>query len=194
MESRKVILVVAAALFVGLMTGILAPKFFGGKEQAARVPPPSASMAPEVPRRPDYSLKINELKRLLQKQPNDAGLLVQLGNTYFDSNLYRESIEAYEKALAIKPGNPDVLTDLGIMYRRSGQPEKAVESFREAARLSPSHPQSRMNLGIVLFFDLGDGDGARKALEDFIRVSGEGSPEAENARALIAQIEKTAGN
>ena len=50
-----------------------------------------------------------------------------------------------------------------------------------------------MNLGIVLYYDLGDAEGAKAALLDFIRVVGN-SPEADNARALIAEIDKGTGN
>jgi Flp pilus assembly protein TadD len=193
MESRKIIVLVIAALFVGLMTGILAPKLFVGRQKTAQMPPGPTPSTGQQTAGPDYSIQISELKRQLENNPNDVGLLVQLGNTYFDSNRYNESIEAYERALALKPGNPDVLTDLGIMYRRIGKPQEAVIRFREAASLSAVHPQSRMNLGIVLYYDLGDPAGARTALEDYIRVVGN-APEADNARALIAEIERNTGN
>ncbi|UCG37910.1 MAG: tetratricopeptide repeat protein, partial [bacterium] len=137
---------------------------------------------------PDYTLQIGELKRRLASNPNDVGLLVQLGNTYFDSNMYPESIEAYEKALALRPGNPNVLTDLGVMYRRNGRSDEAVKRFRMAMEADPNHPQSRMNLGIVLFYDLKDPVGARAALQDLLRVAPQG-PQAESARQLLAQIE-----
>jgi len=192
MEKRGIILVVGAALFVGLMAGILLPRFFGPEGP----PPPMPSLVgepePAFPRGPDYTLKIRELKRQLQKKPDQVRLLVQLGNTYFDDNRYSEAIEAYSKALALEPGNPDVLTDLGIMHRRNGDPEKAAECFRQAALLSPDHAQCRLNLGIVLFFDLKDPEGAVRALEEFIGIVGD-SPEAQSARALIAQIRAGSG-
>jgi cytochrome c-type biogenesis protein CcmH/NrfG len=189
MDSRKIVVLVVAALFVGVMTGILAPKFFGTKPETVQMPPASGPPPPQQTAGPDYSLQIDALKHRLQSNPNDVDLLVQLGNTYFDGNMYQESIEAYEKALALKPGNPNVLTDLGVMYRRNGQPDEAVKRFREAASISPTHPQSRMNLGIVLFYDFGDVPGARAALLDFIDVVGN-SPEADNARALLAEMDK----
>jgi cytochrome c-type biogenesis protein CcmH/NrfG len=189
MDNRKVILLIGAALFVGLMTGILAPRLLRPKQAVNRMPT-TAMPPPSTQAVPDYSLKINELKRQLESNPYDADLLVQLGNTYFDSRQYPESIDAYEKALALKPGNPDVLTDLGVMYRRNGQPLEAVRNFRKAASISPSHPQSRMNLGIVLYYDLGDPMGAKAALEDFLRVTGN-PPDAENVRSLLKEIEKS---
>ena len=125
MDNSKTLVLVVAALFLGLMVGILGPKMFGSKPAVQQVSQQAPVAQQQVPG-PDYSLKISELQRRLQNNSNDVGLLVQLGNTYFDSNMYPEAIEAYEKSLALKPGDPNVLTDLGVMYRRSGQPAGGV--------------------------------------------------------------------
>ena len=192
MDNSKTLVLVVAALFLGLMVGILGPKMFGSKpavQQVSQQAPAPPQQAPGT----DYSLQINELKRRLQSNPNDVGLLVQLGNTYFDSSMYPESIEAYEKSLALRPGDPNVLTDLGVMYRRNGQSDEAVKRFRIAAQADPTHFQSRMNLGVVLFYDFNDGIGARGALEEVLKISAQG-PNADNARQLIAAIEAQGGN
>jgi len=189
MDSKKTVVIAVAGIVVGLMVGILGPKMFsGGTRNVAVVPQSQFPAAPAQAPVKDYSLKITELKRILDKNPNDVGTLIQLGNTYFDSNNYPESIEAYEKALALRPGNPDVLTDLGVMYRRNGQAGEAVLRFRKAAKAAPDHFQSRFNLGIVLFYDLKDIDGAREAFQDFLRVAPPGS-QADNVRGLLAQME-----
>ena len=186
MENKNTFIIVIAALVVGLMVGVLGPKLFSSRPSGTSVVPLKAPpQAP--PPAADYTLKINELKSLLQNNPNNVGALVQLGNAYFDSNQYSKSISAYEKALALKPGNPDVLTDLGIMYRRNGQPEEAVRRFREAIEVSSTHLQSRMNLGIVLLYDLHDPVGARAAFEDFLRISPSGT-QADQVRGIIASL------
>jgi cytochrome c-type biogenesis protein CcmH/NrfG len=187
MDNSKTLVLVVAALVLGLMVGILGPKMFGSKpavQQVSQQAPVPQQQAPGT----DYSLKISELKRRLQNNPNDVALLVQLGNTYFDSNMYPESIEAYEKSLALQPGNPNVLTDLGVMYRRNGQPDEAIKRFRVAAAADPMHFQSRMNLGVVLFYDLNDGIGAREALENILQIYPQG-PNADNARQLLSAID-----
>jgi cytochrome c-type biogenesis protein CcmH/NrfG len=181
MGNKNTFVLVVAALVVGLMAGILGPKLFGTRPQGTSVVPVSSPPPAPVPSA-DYTLKINELNRVLEKNPNNVAVLVQLGNTYFDSNQYVKSIAAYEKALALKPGNPDVLTDLGVMYRRNGQPGEAVLRFREAMRVAPTHLQS-----IVLFYDLNDAAGAREALEDFLKISSTGT-QADQVRQLLATI------
>lgn len=191
MDSNKTLVLVVAALFLGLMVGILGPRMFQGKP-AVRQVSQQAPAPQQQAQGPDYSVQINELKKRLQSNPNDVGLLVQLGNTYFDSNMYPEAIEAYEKSLALKPGDPDVLTDLGVMYRRNGQSDEAVKRFRMAAEADPMHFQSRMNLGVVLFYDLKDSAGAREALESILKVYPQG-PQADSARQLLAEIGKMQG-
>jgi cytochrome c-type biogenesis protein CcmH/NrfG len=191
MDNSKTVILAVAAFFLGLMIGILGPKMFGSKPAVQQVQQ-QAPMPQQQAAGPDYSLQINELKKRLQSSPNDYALLVQLGNTYFDSNMYPESIEAYEKALALKPGNPNVLTDLGVMYRRNGQPGEAIKRFRMAADADATHPQSRMNLGVVLFYDLNDPLGAKEALESLLEVYPQG-PNADQARQLMAEIDKAMG-
>lgn len=186
MNNSKTMVLVVAALFLGLMVGLLGPKMFGSKPAVQQVS--QQAPAPQQAPGPDYSLKISELKRRLQSNPNDVGLLVQLGNTYFDSNMYPESIEAYEKSLALRPGNPNVLTDLGVMYRRNGQSDEAIKRFRMAAQNDPTHFQSRMNLGVVLFYDFNDAVGAREALNSVLAIYPQG-PQADNARQLLAEID-----
>ncbi|MGD8353537.1 MAG: tetratricopeptide repeat protein [Pseudomonadota bacterium] len=191
MDSSKTIILVVAALFLGLMIGVLGPKMFGSKpdvQQVSQRAPAPQAQAPV----PDYGVQISELKKRLQNNPNDVQLLVQLGNTYFDSNMYPESIEAYEKALALRPDDPNVLTDLGIMYRRNKQPEEAVKRFRMAAAADATHPQSRMNLAVVLFYDLGDASGAKAALADLLAIYPQG-PYADQARQLEAEVNKALG-
>ncbi|TNF45875.1 tetratricopeptide repeat protein [bacterium] len=191
MGNKNTFVLVIAALVVGLMAGILGPRMFGSRPPGTSVVPAGSPPPAPVPSA-DYTLKINELNRLLEKNPNNVAVLVQLGNTYFDSNQYPESIAAYEKALALKPGNPDVLTDLGVMYRRNGQSDEAVLRFREAMRVGPTHLQSRFNLGIVLFYDFNDAAGAREALEDFLRISPSGG-QADQVRQLLATLPPPGG-
>lgn len=191
MDNSKTLVLVVAALFLGLMVGILGPKMFGSKPAVQQVSQQAPVVRQQVPV-PDYSLKISELQRRLQNNSNDLGLLVQLGNTYFDGNMYPEAIEAYEKSLALKPGDPNVLTDLGVMYRRNGQSDEAVKRFRIAAQADSTHFQSRMNLGVVLFYDFNDGIGAREALDGVLKVYPQG-PNADNARQFIAAIDAQGG-
>ena len=91
MDNSKTLVLVVAALFLGLMVGILGPKMFGSKPAVQQVSQQQSPAPQQQAPGTDYTLQINELKRRLQTNPNDVALLVQLGNTYFDSNMYSQS-------------------------------------------------------------------------------------------------------
>ncbi|WP_300674298.1 tetratricopeptide repeat protein [Desulfoluna sp.] len=107
---------------------------------------------------PQETNKISQMAQALEAQiakaPQNADLLVRLGNTYFDMDQYPGAIDAYQRALALIPGNSNILTDLGIMYRRNGQPLQAVDAFNEAISADKAHENAYLNKGIVLMYDL----------------------------------------
>ena len=73
--------------------------------------------------------------------------------------------------MLLAPDNPDVLTDLGVMYRESGKFEMAEQSFRKAAQINPKHQNALFNRGVVLFFDLGHKDDARRVWRQLLAVN-----------------------
>jgi cytochrome c-type biogenesis protein CcmH/NrfG len=116
-------------------------------------------------------MMIQSLEQEIQKHPDNVELWIQLGNSYFDSNMFQKAVDAYQKALEIEPDNASVLTDMGVMYRRLKQPEKAIEAFDKAASIDPSHEMCRFNKGIVLMHDLNDKDGAIKTWEELVKIN-----------------------
>ncbi len=107
--------------------------------------------------------RIKMLEAETAKKPNNYEAWVQLGHTYFDSDLHAKAIGAYEKALGINNRSADLWTDLGVMYRRNGQSQKAIESFDTARKMDPTHETSLFNKGIVLLHDIEDKEAALAA-------------------------------
>jgi tetratricopeptide (TPR) repeat protein len=142
------------ALVVGFIAGNIYSVYKSG--------PGVATRTPEQERATQISARIFALEREVKSNPNNSTAWLELGNLYFDSNKYQDSIQAYNKHLSLVPGNPDVWTDLGIMYRKSGNPAEAIASFDKAQELNPRHEQSRFNKGIVLYYDVGFRDEAVK--------------------------------
>ncbi|MGK2905298.1 MAG: tetratricopeptide repeat protein [Desulfuromonadales bacterium] len=129
------------------------------------------------------------LKEVLEKEPANRNAWVQLGNKYFDTNQPMESIEAYDKALAIDDNDPNVLTDQGIMYRSIGWFDKAIENFGKANKLAPRHTQSLLNMGIVYRFDLEQNDKAKEAWLKYLEIDPTGET-ADRVRTMIEHVEK----
>ena len=114
---------------------------------------------------------IAELEKQAKGNPESAIAWTRLGNAYFDSDRYRDAIDAYGKSLEQNPNDPNVLTDMGVMYRRIDNPEEAVRSFERAMQIDPTHEMSRFNKGVVLFYDLREKQGAIDAWEELVKIN-----------------------
>jgi cytochrome c-type biogenesis protein CcmH/NrfG len=193
-KKETVILVVVITFLVGFITGATVAILRGkkGAEKVAAVQKPQGAPqtapmpAPQGPTPPEVASKIQTLKDIVKKDPENLPAWVEMGNLYFDSNQPKEAIEAYSQYLAAKPDNPDVRTDMGIMYRKLGDFDRAIEEFKKAAQSDPKHVNSRYNLGLVLLHDKQDMKGAMKAWEDYVKVD----PKSERAERVRTQMEK----
>ncbi len=151
-------------------------------------PPPAAAPPAGAP---DLDAHIAATKRLVEANPKDRRAWVTLGNAYFDGDRPQESIEAYERALQLGPDDPDVITDQGVMYVALRQFDKALANFQKANRLDPDHRQSLFNIGVA-YAGLEDLDRAEEAWSRVIQAA-PGTPDAERARAAIAQLRARRG-
>ncbi|MFA5514907.1 MAG: tetratricopeptide repeat protein [Desulfuromonadales bacterium] len=173
--KKESVLLIAVALVIGLLLGILISK--GGRGKGGALTAQAPAQAPAV----NYQEKIRLLEGLVAKDPANRSAWVQLGHTYFDSQQAAKAVEAYDKALALDPNDPDVLTDQGVMYRQLGWFDRAVDNFEKANRINPSHMQSLFNLGVVYRYDLNDYPRAIEAWERFLQLNPSG-PGAEQIR------------
>src|SRR6266496_4759180 len=58
------------------------------------------------PSRSELTIRMVEpLLQQLQTRPNDADLLVNIGNSYYDGQDYANAIDYYQKALKLRPEN-----------------------------------------------------------------------------------------
>ncbi len=114
---------------------------------------------------------IAELKSQIAIEPSNVELVIHLGNLYYDSKMFPEAIETYEKALRLAPKNPNVMTDLGTSYRLTKNPEKAIEKYNLAIAMNPRHENARLNKGIVLYYDLQNKEEAIKAWKALLAIN-----------------------
>ncbi|MEN8164121.1 MAG: tetratricopeptide repeat protein, partial [Acidobacteriota bacterium] len=125
---------------------------------------PSMGQNPGSQASAEVERQLVELRNLLAKNPGDAGVLVALGNTYFDSQRWEEARLSYEEAIESIPDDVNVLTDLAVVYRNLGKPERALEILGHVIEVAPDHWQAVYNRVIVLHFDLHSHDEAVEAL------------------------------
>lgn len=106
----------------------------------------------------------------LKSSPNDAGLLVEIGNRYYDHQDWSNAVRYYRQALAVQPANVNVRTDMGTAIWYGGDAWGAVKEYRTALSYEPDHDQTLFNLGIVQWQGLHDGRAALKTWQRLLRV------------------------
>ncbi len=108
------------------------------------------------------------LLEALKSNPNDFDKLVQLGNVYYDGNVYQDAITYYTRAVKIRP-DPNVLTDLGTAYFYLGDSKTALEKFDQALKQDPKLANALFNTGIVKWQGLKDPKGAIEVWEKLLK-------------------------
>lgn len=132
---------------------------------------PVQASAPGPPVDHGRTQQILALEKQTAAEPENKTAWLQLGNLYYDSDIVKKAIQAYNKYLDLDPDNPDVWTDLGVMLRRNQQPQEAIAAFEKAMALDPEHEQSRFNKGVVLLSDLKNRDGAVKVWTELLKIN-----------------------
>lgn len=182
MKNKETILLVAIALIVGLLVGVIFSK--GQSRRVAPAEITSTQPAAQI----NMQQNIKMLEELVAKDPKKRSVWIELGNSYYDTQQPQKAIEAYGKALELDPKDPNVLTDQGVMYRQLGWFDKAIENFARANTLDPRHIQSLYNLGVVYRHDLKDFVKAREAWKQYLDISPSG-PAAARIREELQAME-----
>ena len=92
---------------------------------------------------------IAEFKAALERQPNDAELLFQLGRACYSTSDFSEAIGYLKKSLEIESFNADANLLLGKAFAQTAEFIRAVSSFEKALQLDPSMVNARVELGKV---------------------------------------------
>jgi len=185
--KKEIVLLMVVTLVVGALIGLILSNTNKNTETATVFQSPAS--APAV----NYQQKIQALEDIVSSDANNREAWVQLGHNYFDSNQPLEAIEAYDKALQLDGNDPNVLTDQGVMYRRIGWFDKAIANFTKANELNPNHPQSLFNLGLVYRDDLQEIEMAKKAWNQYLRISPTGQG-ADNVRTMLDHLDNGHGS
>jgi cytochrome c-type biogenesis protein CcmH/NrfG len=186
--TREAYLLAAVCLLVGVALGYLirgssAPPAVAASTAPATVP--AAAPANPLVAAGDLDSMAAPLKAALRKDPNNFDVLVQLGNLYFDKQVFAPAIEYYGRALELHPKDVNVRTDLGTAYWYSGAPQEAVAEYKQALAVDPGHPQTLFNMGVVYKDGLKDPADAVAAWEKLLRLH----PDHPDRQRVLGMIE-----
>jgi len=91
----------------------------------------------------------DEVKRKLEKNPDDVDALYHLADLYDRNSQYAEAIDTYKKVVKLKPDMGYAYVKMGTAYDRINQPAEAIPMFKKAIKYLPDYPVTYNNLGVA---------------------------------------------
>lgn len=116
----------------------------------------------------DYFGVIEIAEKILEADPQDAGVWNSLGSAYFQLDSIDKAKTCYEKAIELDPSHPEYENHLGLAFSSKGDKENAELHYRRTLALDPEHGEAYRNLAAMKrFSSMDDPDAiAAKALWD----------------------------
>jgi len=145
-------------LLVGIAGGwfIRGSQSHVGAASAGSAPAPSAGMADSGTQAPTPAqmqkmadTQAGPLIEKLKADQNNAELLQNIGNIYYDAQIYPTAIDYYQRSLKIQPANTGVRTDMATAYWYTGDADTSIAEFQKSLSYEPNKANTLFNLGIV---------------------------------------------
>jgi len=127
----------------------------------------------------------------LKSKPNDAALLAQVGNVYYDVRIFPVAIDYYQKSLAVDAKNASVRTDFATALFYSNDIDHSIAEFNHALKDDPTNGNALFNRGIVKWQGKMDVKGAVADWEMLLKQN-PNYEQADQVRMYIAQAQKHA--
>jgi cytochrome c-type biogenesis protein CcmH/NrfG len=149
MGERAMFLFLFVCLIAGigigyLLRGIMSPTTVAPTTPSVTMPRASNEALPA-----SFDSAVEPLEATLKADPQNAKVLIELGNLYYDHHVYSTATAYYQRALQLNPRDVNVRTDLGTAYAYSGRPKQAVAEYDKALAINPRHFRTLFNLGVV---------------------------------------------
>jgi cytochrome c-type biogenesis protein CcmH/NrfG len=188
------------SLVVGLAIGYL---FRGSQSPAAPPPQPAANAQSAAPAgamgRDMPSLK--EMKQMADKKaaplleklktdPNNSGLLIQVGKIYSSTHQFKEAASYYGKALQVDPKNVAIRTEMASCLYYNGDVDEAISQLQQSLHYDPKDANSLFNLGMIKWQGKQDSKGALAAWQQLLKANPQLSAERKaTVQKLMADVQ-----
>ena len=112
----------------------------------------------------DYERLVDICERVVTEQPDDIGLLSELGDAYLQSGRYDSAVMIFEKMSGMEPDASTILCSLGNALVAKGDFTGAEKAYRKAVEIDPSETGTFYSRLADIYFDAGYVGRAEKAL------------------------------
>ena len=135
--------------------------------------------------------KVEPLLAKLQTNPNDAALLIQIGDVYKQTHQFKDAVDFYQRSLKVDPKNAGVRSDLASVLYYGGDVDGALSQLQEAQKYDATNGAVLFNLGMIRWQGKKDGAGAVAAWQELLKTNPKLPPERKAAvEKLIAEAKQ----
>ena len=113
--------------------------------------------------------RLTDLIEKSDKDPQNAQILTEIGNIYFDLGEYDKAIARYRKSLEIQPRNPHAETDMATCLHYLDRHDEALLILNNVLNYRPDFPSALYNKGVVLIYGKKDTQGGLAAWEELLK-------------------------
>jgi cytochrome c-type biogenesis protein CcmH/NrfG len=170
----QVALLASICLIFGLIAGYYIP---AGKAASSPHPPVVAN----APNPPHPMPTIEQMKALgdakaapllekLTTAPNDAALLVELGEIYNSMHQFQEAAQYLDRALKVDPKNIPLRVEFASSLYYSGDVDGALAQLDQALKYDPKDTNSLFNIGVIRWKGKHDAPGAIAAWQELLKL------------------------
>jgi predicted O-linked N-acetylglucosamine transferase (SPINDLY family) len=130
-------------------------------------PDQTVQLALEMGRQGKPEVGIAQLRRFLQRQPNNWMVVSALGQLLMQADQGEQAVFQFRRCLEAAPKNPSCHNNIGMALSAVKRDAEAIAAFREAVRLDPAYAKGWVGLSMALLRVpdyQGAAEAARKAM------------------------------
>ena len=86
----------------------------------------------------DIKKGVETLEKVLQRKPNNAEILFQIGQAYYKVEKYQDAADTYYRVYSSDPSNVRALYMTGVAYQKKGDKGKGIMLCEQAIKLDPN--------------------------------------------------------
>ena len=98
----------------------------------------------------NFDKAIENFRKILDINSQDALVYYNIGNIYREKNDYTSEIDCYRKALLIQPNHVQSYNNMGNAFKAKGDLTTAIEKYKKAIKIKLNFAEAHYNLGVAL--------------------------------------------
>lgn len=201
-QAKQVYLLSAICLLLGAMLGYLLRGSASPQPTATAPTSQVNAAAPAMPGHSGQMPTLDQMKHMADKQaepllakmrsnPNDASVLIQIGNVYRSAHQFKDASDYYGKALQLDPRNVAIRTELASCLYYTGDTDGALAQLHQAIETDPKDSNSLFNLGMIEWREKKDAAGALAAWNQLLKTNpGLAADKKTQVQKLIAEVKE----